>query len=288
MSTALTEKERNKLLAEMDPTTAHVAQEGIKKLQQCSQVAILVQYDLGMLVNSVYEDEKMDENQRKEEIKKLAAYWNQPNLNLAALYDYRNVAASFDREFIKEQVNERLANGSFLTWSHFKEIQKLPEKRQLAVLKQIRQHSWSANELALELQGRKEAKNKRSGGRKPSLPKTPNAMLQKLFASVQATDNYLTAVTDPLEEAVSALEPEQITEDFVENIDNTMQCCEMAQQHLKDIQARLQKMKKKSAKVATGKPKAAPVVDEDDDEFPEPAPAKHGRKQPRRSVAAVG
>jgi hypothetical protein len=157
------------------------------------------------------------------------------------------VAVTFTREFLAAQVEERMTNGGYLTWSHFKELQKINrEKRQLSVLKQIRQHSWSANELALELQGKKDAEVRRSGGRKPSLPKTPNAMLQKIFSTVQQTDNYLTAVAEPLEHAFMDMPPKELDKQFVENIDNTLERMDLIMQHLKETSSKLKEVRKRA------------------------------------------
>lgn len=250
VSNELTVQEREVIFEDMDKVTQEAAMEGAKKMQAGYQVALLIQYDLGTIVNRVYEAEHLNETQRKQEIKKLSAYWNQPNLGPTTLYDLRNVAAAFDREFLVEQSKEKMTNGGYLTWSHFKELQKVNnEKRQLSILKKIRQHSWSANELALELQGKKESEVKRSGGRKPTLPKTPNGMLQKLFTSIQQTDNYVTAVSEPLEGIFLEMPASEVDDQFVENIDNTLERMGEAAQHLKDTEKKLKKVRTRAVNV---------------------------------------
>jgi hypothetical protein len=252
ISTELTVKAREAIFEEMAPVTRDVALEGLKRLQAGYQISLLVQYDLGTLVNSIYSDETLNDAQKKKEIQRLADYWNQPNINTSTLYDLRNVSTAFERDFVKAQVEERMANGGYLTWSHFKELQKIgSEKRQMAVLKQIRQHCWSAKELALELQGKKESEIKRAGGRKPSLPKTPNAMLQKIFASVQQTDNYLEAVAEPLEGMFMEMAPTEFDEQFVENLDNTLSRLDQMEQHIKETRSKLKNVRKRAASIAT-------------------------------------
>lgn len=250
VSNELTVQEREVIFEDMDKVTQEAATEGVEKVKAGYQAALLISYDLGALVNRVYEAEHLNETQRKQEIKKLAAYWNQPNMGPSTLYDLRNVAAAFDREFLLEQSKEKMSNGNFLTWSHFKELQKVnSEKRQLSILKKIRQHSWSANELALELQGKKEAETKRSGGRKPTLPKTPNGMLQKLFTSIQSADNYVTAVSEPLGGLFLEMPPSEVDEQFVDNIDNTLARIEETAEHLKETEKKLKKVRTRATTV---------------------------------------
>ena len=244
VSNELTVQQREVIFEDMDQVTQEAATDGAKKLQAGFQVALLIQYDLGTIVNRIFEAEHLNETQQKQEVKKLAAYWNQDKLGPTTLYDLRNVASAFDREFIKEQVEERLTNGGYLTWSHFKELQKVSsEKRQLSILKQVRRHSWSANELALELQGKKESEVKRAGGRKPTLPKTPNAMLQKLFTSIQQSDNYVQAVNEPLEGIFLEMPASDVDDQFVSNIDNTLARMDEAQAHIKETEKKLKKVR---------------------------------------------
>lgn len=251
---SLTPRARQEVYKGMDRVTQEAALEGTKKLQAGFQIALLVQYDLGVLVNLVFEAAHLNETQRRQEIRQLSVYWSQPALSTATLYDLRNVATAFTREFVKAQWEERLSNGQYLTWSHFKELQKISlEKRQLSILKQVRQHGWSANELALELQGKQEAAVKRSGGRKPMLPKTPVAMLQKIFTTVQLADNYLTAMIEPLGGIFLEMAPAELGEQFVSNIDNTLQRMEDLQIRLQGTVQQLRKVKSRAQQVSKGK-----------------------------------
>ena len=254
-STDLTVKAREMIFHEMDPVTQAAALEGLKKVESGRKIAVLVSYDLGTIVNSVLEAEHLNETQQRQELKKLAAYWNQPELGPTTMYDLRNVAISFDREFIKAQVESPMANGQYLSWGHFRELQKMPTdtpagvKAQMARLKQIRQHCMTVNELELEGQGRRDSEIKRMGGRKPSLPKTPTAMLQKIYTTVQLTDNYLQAMSEPLGGIFLEMPPQDVDEQFVTNIDNTLARMAEAQQHILETSQRLQKVRTRAQSV---------------------------------------
>jgi hypothetical protein len=304
VSNELTVQSREVIFEDMDKVTQEAATEGAKKLQLGQQVTLLIFYDLGTIVNRVFDAEHLNETQRKQELKKLALYWNQQNLGSSALYDLRNVAATFDREFVKAQFTERLANGNSLTWSHFKELQKVDEKRQLSILKQVRRHSWSANELALELQGNKAAEVKRTGGRKPTMPKTPNAMLQKLFTSIQQSDNYLQAVGEPLESIFMEMAPSDVNQQFVDNIDNTLGRLVETQAHIKETEKRLKKVRTRAVSVlkqadtgtttkTTAAAKSAPETETEDDapaveKVRTPVPKKAKKKVSEVKTASRG
>lgn len=244
------QEDREAIFQDMDKVTQEIAIEGSKKLQTGFQVALLVQHDLGTMVHGVFTAEHLNEAQRKQEIRKLAAFWNLPNLTPTTIYDLVNVSTAFTREFVKAQVEEKMSNGGYLTWNHFKELQKIgSEKRQLALLKNVRRHSWSANELALEIQGTKEAEIKRSGGRKPKLPKTPVAMLQKIYTTVQLTDNYLEAVSEPLDGIFMEMPPQEVSMQFVNNIENTLERMNNAKIRLSQTIEKLTKVLERSQTV---------------------------------------
>lgn len=103
VSTELTKKQREVIFKDMDAVTQEVALSGQKTFLQGMQVAALLAHDLGTLVNNVFTAEHLNETQRKQEIQKLAAFWNQADINPTKLYDLRNVAVAFSRGFLQEQ-----------------------------------------------------------------------------------------------------------------------------------------------------------------------------------------
>lgn len=234
MHIELTVQNRNVLFERMDQITKQVAMAGIEKMQKGSKADLLVRYDVGELINKIFAAAHLTDEQKDDEMTKLALYWGQP---IPSLYDLRNVATSFTRQFLAEQVEEALGNGTYLTWSHFRELQKVKESKRLSVLKKVRQISLSAKELALELQGRGENQHNRSGGRSPVVPKTPIAMLQKLFTTVQQADNYLLAVQEPLDALFAQDEP--VDAKFIENIVTTLERVDMTIENLQKTKEQL-------------------------------------------------
>ena len=255
VKTDLTVQERELIFEEMNEVTQIAATNGMKKLKAGVQVSVLIPYDLGTIINTVLEAEHLNESQKKDELRKLAVYWNQPNMTLTTLYDLRNVAVSFDRDFINAQVQEPMTNGNYLTWSHFKELQKIgSESKQLSILKKVRQQSWSSNELAFELQGKKQNQVKRSGGRKPTLPKTATGMLQKLYTTVQQADNFIEAVSEPLNTTFMELPPDTVDITFVGNIEDTQGKLDALMESIKATKKQLSKVYKRSVKLVGDTP----------------------------------
>ena len=250
VKTDLTVQEREIIFEEMSEITQHAATEGMKKLKAGVQVSVLIPYDLGTIINTVLEAEHLNDSQKKDELRKLAVYWNQPNMTLTTLYDLRNVAISFDRDFINAQVQEPMVNGNYITWSHFKELQKIGnETKQLTILNKVRQQSWSSNELAFEMQGKKQNQVKRSGGRKPTLPKTATGMLQKLYTTVQQADNFIDAVTEPLTTTFMEIPPDAVDEVFVGSLEDTQTKLDTLAERIKTTKKYLSKIQKRSIKV---------------------------------------
>jgi hypothetical protein len=250
VKTDLTVQERELVFEEMSEVTQQAATEGMKKLKAGVQVSVLIPYDLGTIINTVLEAEHLNDSQKKDELRKLAVYWNQPNMTLTTLYDLRNVAISFDRDFINAQVQEPMVNGNYITWSHFKELQKIGnETKQLTILNKVRQQSWSSNELAFEMQGKKQNQVKRSGGRKPTLPKTATGMLQKLYTTVQQADNFIDAVTEPLTTTFMEIPPDAVDEVFVGSLEDTQTKLDALAERIKDTKKHLSKVQKRSLKV---------------------------------------
>ena len=289
ISQELTTKQRTVIFDDMDEVTQNVAVEGKEKMGKGFQVQALIAFDIGELLDNIMTAKHLNDAQKKKELQKLLAFWNQPDISLAKLYDLRNVAATFDRDFIKEQTAEPLESGGYLTWSHFKELQKLSsEKRQLAVLKKCRRHGWSSNELALELASKKESAVKRSGGRKPTLPKTPNAMLQKLYTTVGQSHNYLSAVAEPLQGVFMEMAPADVDEAFLESIDENLERIKETTADMKAAASLLTKVKKRTVSVLS---KAADAAEAEVALAAKKTPAdvppiksKKVRKAPRRAT----
>ncbi len=225
---------KDQLFENMLPETQAAAELGAKKLAGVQGVVVLVQYDIGTQVAKLLGSNRLkglDREAVQEQMDMLGLFLYGKPARSTNLYDLRNVAVSFTRAFVKEQIGVPMADGSYLTWSHFKELQKIATDTdtgvasQLKVLTATRDNSWSANELRDQIKGTGAAKINRSGGRKPSVPKTLSAMLRKLSNLGNQTSNYIgeirTEDSNTFLDELESLPLQDVTEKFAENIENT-------------------------------------------------------------------
>jgi hypothetical protein len=191
---ASTEKERQKILDSMSEKTRVLAVEGFERLRKLQATGVLIYHQLGTSIQEICNDETLDE---VTEITKLAQYWGIDNTT--KLYEMRNAALCFTREFLEEQLAHPLVNGQKLTFEHFKALRRVSdEKERDVLLTQTRKLSWTANELSAEIRGTGATTTKRSGGRNPVVPVTVAQMVQKGFSQGQQLNRYLNAAVDPL------------------------------------------------------------------------------------------
>jgi hypothetical protein len=244
---------KDQLFENMLPETRAAAELGAKKLAGVQGVVVLVQYDIGTQIAKLLNSglEGCDKETVQEQMEILGMFLYGKPARSTNLYDLRNVAISFTRAFVKAQVSVPMSDGSHLTWSHFKELQKIATDTdagvasQLKVLTATRDNSWSANELRDQIKGTGAAKITRSGGRKPSVPKTLSAMLRKLSNLGNQTSNYIgeirTEDSNKFLEELENLATEDVTEKFAENIENTeaslLATREQVQLALNDVKA---------------------------------------------------
>lgn len=249
MSNSMIVKRQQELLESMAKVTREVASKIVEKKVLSGQFAALVRYDCGALINEIYVTDSLSDAQKRAELQKLANYLGRDGFSVTQLTDMRNVALCYTRDYVKDQVSRLLPNGRALTFSHFQELQKISsESRRDALLEKVRKQSLSASELANEIASKKEGEIKRNGGRKPGIPKSPNAMLQKLINNTKQTGNYLEALIDPFAAALEEISPESFDETFIGSIDEALAQLEVTEKQLKATEERLKKAKSRASK----------------------------------------
>ena len=215
---ASTEKAREAILASMEEKTRLLAVEGGEKLKKLHAAGILLFYDLGQLIHEVSTDETID---GEGEITKLAQYWGIDNTN--KLYEWKNTALTFTREFLAEQAREPLPNGKELTFEHFKALRKIAdEKKRDSYLKKARKESWSANELVAEIRATGSVKTKRQGGRNPAIPSSAAGIVKKCHSLSQQLYRYLNAVGDEAEDRFKELPADEASDKLLEGMTNAI------------------------------------------------------------------
>jgi len=283
-TSAVQTHEQTKLLKTMDPVTQEVAAAGLSQLRKVAGATVIGLYDAGVLLGRLFESE-MDDDHRREELQKLARYWGMPSE--ATLRNLRNVVTTFSREFVLRESTELMANGKSLSFQFFVLLQKIKnEKHRTKFLKAIRKRCLSFNEAYLELKGQKAATHQPPGavGRKPGIPKSPLAMVQKTITMTVKLDNYLQALEEPF---TSSLADKEFPEKLVEQIDKAEVALADVVSHVRTTRTVLREARRKAAsgksKAKRGRPRKAATAETDGLVEPQKK-AKRGR--PRKAATA--
>lgn len=224
---ALSASDRENLFEDMHPLTQKVVQKFSDKALVGNAAMVLIRYDMGEVINEIRHSDELTDEEKTQELKKVAAYCNQESLSPSVLSDLGRVAETFDRNFIKEEVNKALSDGRFLQFSHFKELQKISsEKKRLALLDKVRKNSWSASQLSAEMQANDDVENTKFGGRKPAIPSSPNTAIHKLFSSVMKAGKYVDTLAVPLSGDFLSLDSDDISPKLISTVETTKECLE--------------------------------------------------------------
>ncbi len=247
----ITPRERELLYEDMHPLTREAADYGDTFFKKLGAANAKFFYGIGVKIMPIMENSDLSEAQKKQEVSKLATYWNQTGISEHQIYNFRNVVATFDEDFIIQQIAEPCANGDNLTFAHFIQLQKTKgdEKSQLAILKKVRKHSWSSNDLEVELSGTKKVSVKRSGGRKQNVPTSAPGIVKKLHRQVQSASNYLELVSPRLSTDFLEIPPDKITPEFVETVEEAESQVKALSSALKEATQNLKAVHKRCVKV---------------------------------------
>lgn len=229
---------------------------GRKVLQSGAKTNVLTQWRVGDLLNKLdaHVDSK-DKAALDELITQVCTCWGYRDINLTSMYNLRSVARTFTLSFVKEQLDEPLRNGQLITWSHLLELQKIQDPARVEqLLEQIRENSWSSKELRLQMSGGSESSVKRAGGRKPSVPTSPVAIVTKITKSVQQTSNYMREVMEPIDSLIG--EGFDYDDNLIEQITAAIDQLKDFHKDATEMLARLKKMSSIAGKVVKGDKKA--------------------------------
>lgn len=276
-------KYRQKLAQRLSPAARQVVEEGLALFAKFSGGAVFYQLRLGQLLKGYADDPKLTQEQKSEELANMAIIWNQPQLAQRHMYDLINVAEAFTLDDLlslelliqpdsKSMPRARqMANGHYVTWTHLLELQKVETKRRKGLVTQLLKNGWSSHELRLNIQGEKLVVNTRAGGRLPSVPKNPVAMVRKLQLTVQQSRRYMDAAAHPLETAILELKGE-LPPALLEEINTALRQLDAAEEIAKQTRQRLLRVREKAngnelvKPVSPKKRKAKPVEEEEPSE----------------------
>lgn len=204
--------------ADLPGFVKELADKGLETISTMASMTAMMSYDLGCIVHELTSTATMDEAKKKAAVQQVSACWStvNPALTTAVLYGCRQVAVAFDREWFLKQVEEPKKNGSLLSFSYFRELQKVKDKQEIKeLLALVRQQNLSHRELRQRIEAESKAKVKRSGGRKVKIPTRPQDVFRKLAGFLQLTNNFTTAIDDAwVEKAKTTKEPQVVLENL--------------------------------------------------------------------------
>jgi hypothetical protein len=269
----------------MNPATQQVAQEIEQQLKRGVQSMVLVYYDVGTRIDWLYSQRDQFGPQA---ISAIAEYLNIDG-GETTLYALRNFARSFSREFVQSYSERTMANGKYLTLTHWLKLSQVSgTKRQTQLLQRVLAHSLSSNELEQEIRALPEGdrKNKRSGGRNPAVPKSPMAGLQVFYSLAQRLANYEPLLESTVCPALENIEPDRVSEELVEKLEATQAKIQeavlrsqSASQRMQTIIQRMRRVLQQRCPDSTPTAAAEPASDEEE-------PARPRRRRAAKATSA--
>lgn len=238
---------------ELPPKIRQLAEKGKELICNSVKSNLIGQWKLGAIIIGM--EAELPTDSVDSTLPTVAAYWFNNEASLTTLYNLRNVAKRFSADDVRKMSEVPLRNNSPLTWSHLLELQKVSDPARVeALLTQIRNNSWSAKELALQLSGSRDVAVGRSGGRKPKIPSSPISIVKKITRSVQQTGNYLTQVMDPIEKLLAA--GVDYDDDFVDSVSSAIDQLTDTVQSTASMLQKLKQLKSIAGKVVNTNGKA--------------------------------
>lgn len=268
--TVVADKARIKLFEKMTPATQEVAREFDGKIQTTSVGVIMNAYKMGARVAAIVENEaEYGDNA----VNLLAGYLNIPG-GETVLYMYMNIAKAVDKDFIKAKSSIAMANGQYLTLSHWVQLAKLEDpKNRDSLLEKVYKKSLSARDLEVEIRagvGGK-TKNARQGGRKPKAPSSAAVGLQQVFALGNKYTRFTEIADVSVFDALDELEPDKVTGVLVERAEKALEITRDVATKAADAAGRLEGNISRLKDVLAAAEKKA---DAGEDAEPEEKPAK--------------
>jgi hypothetical protein len=243
-------KKRLALLKEMTPGLQAVVKDFEDKNIKAATGPVMIYFDKGARLKKIIEQEA---TYGSNAVEQLAAYFGKTT---KYIYDCRNFAQEWDKEFLKAQLAQPMSDGNLLHFDHFRHLTRVKStKDQELLLRRVRTECLSTNALDEEISAKFITKNVRSGGRKPVTPSTPHAGLQKAFSQGQQLERYIDVMKSGVFEKIGAMASEKVDDKLLERIEQVEQQFGSLDDSLKAVLTYCAKSKKRVSKILSDKKK---------------------------------
>jgi hypothetical protein len=255
-----------KVAKNMSPELLEVAQRVDALVKMAQKGTILAFYDVGTKLRQVSEDQTNENG--LELIGQYLGYTEKTQYRM--LIYWRDLAVTWDRETLKSEMEQRMANGQALSLQHFLSLTAVsdPARRQ-KLLDDTRKKNWSSQMLHLEITGNKSrggkgkgnSKGHSSGGKTQDVPESPAAAFQKGFATANRLANYLELLPEAVFDPLLELDDSEFTVPIGERLNEFDEALDLAQQEIASVRELLGPVKEKAARALSGESEGE-VVDE--------------------------
>lgn len=270
------EKKQADVLAQMNPELRKIAKELQKNRNESSQRHALSYYDMGAKVAMVLENEP---TYGSNAVEQLASYLNFPG-GANGLYNLKVLAISYDRGFIQQEAVQARSDGTPLELGHFLHLTKVKsaaEKKRL--LREIRDKCLSVNDLARHVAALSERRS--SGGRPPSVPHSPFAGLQQLFAETQKLSNRLPVLDEAALDQIAVMSASEVNPQLLTKLEQTEELVFMLEERLGSTSVKLNHALSRVKRILRQKGKAKESAEDDEpDDFAE----EQAERKPKAST----
>lgn len=272
------EKQRQNLFKQMTPDTQQIVTDYQGRIAKANTGTVIMQYDLGAHVAQMIQEEAKFGSGA---VKLVAAYLGSDE---ALMYNLRQFAAEFDRDYVRTLSGREMGNGKMLSVGHWFQVMKLKDKDdQKKILEKVFKQSLTVGDLELEVRTTGKTKNARSGGRKAKVPSSAIIGLQKSWQLLNAFNNYEDQVMEKsVLTAIDKMGEEDVTDALLEKLtlcyDTAKVSADKAKALFGELGTRIKEVKVKLADKAKNAPEP---------EAPAPKAAAGGKKKKKKKKPAT-
>jgi len=245
------EKARAKLLTQMTPATREVAQEFLTSTVRTATGVVMFHYNLGQRIAQVVNDEATFGDSAVELLAGYLGIKGGPTY----LYALRNFAETFDKEYVKQNTSNLMANGDTLSVAHWLNLTKLSEEAaRTNMLKRVFAESMSSKDLDAEIKAGMAGnrKNTRQGGRNPKVPSNPLIGLHSICQMGVKIVRFEPVANSSVFDALDALSPDHVTADVLKRTQSALEQLDETLEKMHHMQKRLQGNVKRLQSIRNG------------------------------------
>jgi hypothetical protein len=279
------DKKRLTLLSKMPTQLREVAEDFSNRLARGNLGLVVILYDMGERLKEVTAKEA---EYGSGAMKMLADFLGfDEKKGVTTLYNWRNFATEFTKEFVKEWTVKPMRDGRFLDLAHWLQLMKIKDKTdQVKMLNRVISHSLSANDLEKEIKaGMVKSKHSRQGGRKPGRPTSPIAGLQSAFQIGQKFNNYVPVVEKNILDVIDEMSPDDISDNLLENLNKARTEVAETEENAHNLGERLETTINRCEKVLTTRKDAGEAAPDEDEEEKPKKKVKKAKKEPSSNGA---